>query len=305
MKLKQLFQHPLIRALILGALTLLTLHYLSTQWAKLRSYSLDFDLTLFVLAQAGFVLGILLLPLATWHMARSLGAAVRPGEVWYAFNLGMVAKYLPGSVWSLPSRAILYRNLGISQHFELIYWETALMVVAATLVSLTALPLLGQLKLAWLLIGVVLLSSTVFLLLGWGLHREPIPLLAARLKLRFKLPISATLNAVAIYMLVWVVLGLSFMALVYMLAASWNFYTVGLFALAWALGFLSVLTPGGVGVRDGILVGGLSLFIGDPVPFVAAVLARICWTVAELIALLLAAYYNKFHETDHPDSLLQ
>jgi uncharacterized membrane protein YbhN (UPF0104 family) len=67
---------------------------------------------------------------------------------------------------------------------------------------------------------------------------------------------------------------------------------------------LSILTPGGIGVRDGILIAGVGIFASEPIPLVAAVLARICWTVAELVTLSFV-HYNYQRETHYSDSLLE
>ena len=59
--------------------------------------------------------------------------------------------------------------------------------------------------------------------------------------------------------------------------------------MAWAIGFLVFLTPGGLGVREGALALLLAPFLPSPLPAVVALLARLWWTVAELISVAIAA----------------
>jgi hypothetical protein len=218
--------------------------------------------------------------------------------MWHAFSLGMVAKYLPGSVWSLPSRAVLYKGLGITRNLEVVYWETGLTVVAAALVALSALPLLSRLDIFLPILLLIGGGSVAFLVGSWLLKRGWLH------TLELQLGAPTMLAAMLVYVLTWAVIGCSFMLMVRAAGGAWNGHTVGLFAGGWAVGFLSFLTPGGIGVRDGVLIVGVGLFATEPIPLIAAALARICWTVAELVALSFA-YYNKRRETHHSDSVPQ
>jgi hypothetical protein len=195
-------------------------------------------------------------------------------------------------VWSLPSRAVLYRGLGVSRSLEVIYWETGLMVVAATGVALFGLPIFIKLDVFLAIILLLGGGSAAFMVGSWLLKRGWLSNRLPDFDLQLTLPnIVATLLT---YVLAWIILGLSFMLMVRATGGAWNIYTIGLFAGGWAVGFLSILTPGGIGIRDGILIIGVGIFANDPIPLVAAILARICWTVAEVGALLLT-YYNKRH----------
>jgi hypothetical protein len=108
------------------------------------------------------------------------------------------------------------------------------------------------------------------------------------------------------YAVSWTVIGLAFMTLAYAVqpdidTGNWlNF--AGLFAGAWVIGFLSFITPGGIGVRDGLLVWGLGAILGDPLPFLVAVLARILWTIAEVIGLVGSLLVYRFFPPQMIDS---
>ena len=58
--------------------------------------------------------------------------------------------------------------------------------------------------------------------------------------------------------------------------------------MTWVVGLLAFLTPGGLGVREGALALLLSPFLPVPLPTVVALLARVWWTVAELISVATA-----------------
>jgi hypothetical protein len=62
----------------------------------------------------------------------------------------------------------------------------------------------------------------------------------------------------------------------------------GIFAGAWVLGFLSFLAPGGLGVREGILVYLLGFHLPSHVAIVVTLLSRLWVTAAELMGTALA-----------------
>jgi uncharacterized membrane protein YbhN (UPF0104 family) len=89
------------------------------------------------------------------------------------------------------------------------------------------------------------------------------------------------------YVAVWLIYGGS----VYLLTAS--VYPVsldalptltGMYALAWVLGFLSFITPSGLGVREGILSYMLSFVVPVPVAMLLALLLRVWMTAGELLS---------------------
>ena len=65
---------------------------------------------------------------------------------------------------------------------------------------------------------------------------------------------------------------------------------VGIFAIAWVVGFLSFITPSGLGVREGVLGYLLSSLMPLPVALLLALLARVWLTLAELCCAALVVW---------------
>jgi glycosyltransferase 2 family protein len=59
---------------------------------------------------------------------------------------------------------------------------------------------------------------------------------------------------------------------------------IGAVALATISGFVVAVVPGGLGVREGVLMSLLAPALGRDLAVVAAVLLRLVWVVAELAA---------------------
>jgi len=121
------------------------------------------------------------------------------------------------------------------------------------------------------------------------------------LKILKKEKITLDINSkdVIIYLLCysvsWLLFGLAFLVFVKALAqASFSMYPsfTGAFAFSVNVGFLAIFVPGGIGVREGLLVLLLSslfpAFFPVPVATMISLLARLWVTVVELLCFLIA-----------------
>ena len=122
-------------------------------------------------------------------------------------------------------------------------------------------------------------------ILNWGLKKlkkEPV-----KINLNFKENLFFTL----LFMLAWGVYGVAFNIFIMSLTDSplsnWPFLT-SIFAFSYIIGFLSIFVPGGLGVREGILVYYLSSYFPLPVATLIALLSRLWMTAVELSGLLVA-----------------
>ena len=147
--LRQLIGNPWIRRLAQAVLAIAILYfmivYLQDQWEQIEDDPPTVNLAVLALAQLGIVVGMVgIQPIGTLLAIRGLDGRLNAAEVWQAFFIGQIAKYLPGSLWSLPSRGFLYNQRGLpaKNSFEVVLWETGLAVVAAAILFIGALPML-------------------------------------------------------------------------------------------------------------------------------------------------------------------
>lgn len=87
------------------------------------------------------------------------------------------------------------------------------------------------------------------------------------------------------YNLSWFLFGLAFMFFVKSITpVSWSLYLslTGAFAFSLTIGFLAVFVPGGLGVREGILVLLLSLYFPLPVSTLIVIFSRLWISLVEL-----------------------
>ena len=263
--------------------------YLSRQWDEIRQLSLTVHWPGLIVSQLLLAFGLALLPLGSWVTLDDLGARLPMLTLWHIFYLANMAKYLPGSIWAFPSRAILYTRHGISKTRSraALFWEILVMSASAALVSMLALRLLIRYVSTELIIALLAGVLLVVVLLAVPRVRR----FAGRQLLRFDatLSLGGFLRTFGVYALSWIIMGIAFAGMVASITPAfdwaWTPELVGLFTGSWLVGFLAIFAPGGIGVRDLLLALGLSAYLQDPLPTVAAVIARVMWTIAELLGL--------------------
>jgi uncharacterized membrane protein len=98
----------------------------------------------------------------------------------------------------------------------------------------------------------------------------------------------------------WVFFGLGN----YLVATSLHFLTpayilqfIAFFVLAWFVGYISIITPMGLGIREGMMVLGLSPFAPLQVASLIAVFSRVTLMVAEVIFLSISYVLYKNHQS--------
>lgn len=234
---------------------------------------------------------------AVWvHLYRSGGGRMGWGEgvrVWLATNLG---RYIPGKVWQLSGLAVHLRESGESGSlglasalaFQVVVLVTGIAVAAGVLGADLALVPGGSPAVA---------AAAVLLLLGL-LHPRVVRggmRLAARVLDREEAPDAAPPTGPALLrsaggmVAAWGLYGVGLWCLVRGLSASVEAGPVlltGVFAAAYVAGYLVLVAPGGLLVREGAMTGLLAALtpMGAAVAGAVAVAARIWVTVAEIAA---------------------
>ncbi|MBI4769133.1 MAG: flippase-like domain-containing protein [Chloroflexi bacterium] len=273
---------------------------LARLWPQIQHSIHQVNALQLVVASLLLVMGYLSLSAGTYLTVKLAGGSLAPGAVVKAFALSQPAKYLPGSIWSLPGRVYFYQRYGLNPVLggASLSWELVTMVFSAVLVSVLgagavlaqsgALPLLILIGLAAAALAVIGLWPPLYRLARHWLGRLP-------RRFRPELPPEQTRFALYIFGLAvvgfctaWVLIGLAFVLLV---AAIYPqpvspAALVGIYAGAWVVGFVVIVAPGGIGVREAMLVQLLGLLMPAPYPLLVATVSRLWWMSAEGISVL-------------------
>jgi uncharacterized membrane protein YbhN (UPF0104 family) len=243
----------------------------------------------------------------SWHLLlRSLGQAPSAQTSMGIYFTAQIAKYLPGNVGHHIGRLYLSRVNGLpaaSVGMSMVM-EVVLVVLAAALLSLPLAPLvieqLARRHVGWVPFAIA--GATLLAAAGVGAYVLRYRVFApARERLRQALQQARTaggagffLAAAALVVLGMLLAGLSLVLLALSAATSIDLATVSrcvaVFSAAWIAGFLAPGAPAGLGVREAILLAGLSPSIGNAGALEATVLFRGLSVGSDLVAMLLGGW---------------
>jgi uncharacterized membrane protein YbhN (UPF0104 family) len=239
-----------------------------------------------------------------WHLLlRALGQQPRLPDVLRAFYVGQLGRYVPGKVVGLYVRARLLSGPGVGQRVAVltVVCESLAMLTAGGLLAAVWLPLRGSdlAGLRWWSLGLlVVLGVPLFPGVFNRLVRRVAPPPQGDEDAALP-PVRARILAegLGIEAAGWLLQGLSLWALVEALVPGALPWTVegsldvaAAVALAMVAGFVILLVPGGLGVRELILqqllAADLAAALGPEraaaTAVVAVLLLRLVWMVAEL-----------------------
>ncbi len=279
-----------VLALLLGLGFIAAL--LRAQWSALRTYSWQLSPGWFLLGFPPLALSWAL-EVALWRIClASLGGRLtlkQAGLIWFLSNF---VRYIPGNVWQFIGMATLAAEEDIPAE------ATLTSVVIHQALSATSVVTLAAAYFAWagrvdalrVALPAVVIIAVLFVGLRprwmeWGLN------LVLRFLRRPPLRVTLTTRQMALMLLgywtAWLLAGLGFAAVVRALTpVSWALtpHLIATFIIAYFIGYISLLTPSGLGVREGAMVWLLSSWLAAPLPTVASLLGRVWLTLGEVVA---------------------
>jgi uncharacterized membrane protein YbhN (UPF0104 family) len=279
------------RWLTVAVLTVVAVFFavtLAARWREVISLKWQPRPGLFVLACVLLAVSYAMVA-CIWGLAlrRAAGTPLLAGaRIWFLANL---ARYVPGNLWSYVGAVELARREGVERPRTLAVMAlTQVLSVAVALLAGLAVLLAerarlgGPALLGAVAVAVVAAVAAVFRRQLLGLARRRVPGLDAG----GLVPSPGTVALLTVgYAAYWAVTGLAFAALVasaYRLPAGDVPLVVAAYAAAYAVGFLSLLTPAGLGVREGVLVVALAPVLPAGPALVVALVSRAWMMVAEL-----------------------
>lgn len=271
---------------------------LARQWEQIELMEWSIRPILITLAVAGLTFHFFIAAYG-WHLiTRAVGGHItvrRSIQIWL---LSSVTKYLPGGIWSYASRASMAKqeNIGIPAVTISLYLETVLIAAASLAVGLPALLVSSGLPVTPLQAGLVLILFALMVhprFLGL-LRRLPGPIGKAFVEVR--LPTTMQLVGLYSYYLAFFMLfGLNFSIFaksLYDLPLQMFPYLGASIALAFCIGFIAIIFPSGIGIREGVLFLLLSAVLPDSVSLLIAVASRLWVTFTEAIAVGIALLWR-------------
>ena len=218
-------------------------------------------------------------------------------EHWRIYAGTLAAGRIPGAPWHIAGRAALYdqqqvskRVVGVASGLEII-----LMIISGLLTGIFITPVLIKQVTPWIWGG------AIFLGLG-ALHPSMIRWLLKLLKCEAPPPRPYWERFIwlALYGLVWMGGGAILYCLIntlYPLSISALPYVIGIWGFSGAISVMAFFSPSGLGIREITLTTLLTFLLPVGLSLVVAVIARIFFTVLEIISAIMTPLLIKFIKT--------
>ncbi len=298
------------RALQIGLpllILVLFINQVQKNWQDLTSHSFQWNPWLLALAFLGFALQELSFGLIWKLVLARLGSQLDLRASLRIYLASEFVRYIPGNVWHVLTRILWVGKYGVSRPVAFASMTIELITKLAAGVLIFAVSLVF-----WQNLGAVgtLLHGSLVIVLGVGiifallvgLHPSILNgLINLALRLLKRDPVVLTLRYSDILLVTlawcasWLVAGVAFYLLVLALWPGTPLVAlpicIGIYALAWDIGFVSFITPSGLGFREGAIVGlfALSLMsLPTGLGYIIALLSRLVSTLAELVCVSIA-----------------
>lgn len=250
------------------------IHKIALHWADVRERADSISIIGFVIAAILFAVFLFAFRAMAWRwIIKGFGHKLPVAPAVRIWSTSELARYVPGVIWQVAGRVYLVKPYGVSgtecaasQMLELVIFLLAnILVGVGCLVFFGIRHVHGAARL-WLFAMAALVP-----LLGLLLHPKIFYGLLNRVMRRMKKPpLTQRLAGAKLFKLLgWTVLGLGlqsvavFLIVAPALGLHWSKYYVvaGAYSLAWCAGFLAFWAPGGLGVREAVLIAALDFVL--------------------------------------------
>jgi glycosyltransferase 2 family protein len=286
-----------VRYLLLIAIVGFAVFYLINQWQGVSAAIAEISWQSLALSFLLVLLGLAAGTMSWVSVLNGLGPKVPVARAAQVMLVGQLGKYVPGSVWSYVMQMELGRQYGILRPRVLVtgLYAAGIGVVSSLILGALALPVVFQQHtyLTWLFvllpIGLVCLHPKVMTWLASLVLR-----LFRRPPLEHQVTFAVVGKAVGWALLSYMLYGLHLWLLVNSLVdPDWQTLVLltGAMALGFTVGLFAFVFPSGVGVREAILVGAMTMLLTVPQASAMSLVSRMMFTAADLLAAGVAVLF--------------
>ena len=242
-----------------------------------------------------------------WHLwLTSVREPSRPVVAVALFSLSQIAKYVPGSVAQHIARVALGRRhgLGTSGMVVTIALEQGCSIVAGIAMACATVALIGPAMVGVelpspLRIALIAIIALLLPMAGIWMVGESRPAIMDRWlgPQRIKHPGLATLaSCFVLYCANFIISGWSIDLLArYLFGAPEGhvLIAIGVFVAAWVAGMVAIVSPGGIGVREAVMLAGLTPVYGAGTALGVAVCYRVVTSLGDGVGFLFGFLMEK------------
>jgi uncharacterized membrane protein YbhN (UPF0104 family) len=288
--LSGLTRSPWLRGGLLLLAAGLAVYGLVSQWSQVHAALAEltwYDVTGAALCA---IAGLGCMMLAWRALLADLGSPLPPPAAIRVMFVGQLGKYVPGAVWAVAAQVELARDYQVPRRRSA---TASLVGMAVTLVvGLVAagvtLPLTSghAVRQYWWVLAVTPLAAACLYppVVKFGLDR--VLRVVGKPPLEGSVGRGGMIRALGWTTLGWLCYGASAWFLISVFAGKGGgsyALSLGAYALAWAVGFLIIFFPGGIGPREVALIAVLAPVMPSASALVVALASRVVMTVGDLV----------------------
>ncbi|MFH1065923.1 MAG: lysylphosphatidylglycerol synthase domain-containing protein [Nanoarchaeota archaeon] len=260
-----------------------------SSWREIAGSSLQLNYYLLALSVGLGIASLLALSSGYYFLNRRMGIAIPFWKLVKARAFSDISSYVPGKIWALLTR-MKYMKQWASRTEVIIssYLELAALILSAlfafivlNMIYLGVFAEYALISYAALPVCIIFMHpKVVSFVINIGLK------ILKKEKISIPLSYRSIILANVIYSSYWLLTGLAIFFLtlsIYPVSGAYFPFIVLSYAVAWTLGFLSMIFPGGIGIREGVMVYALSIFLPLPVAMVVSVCSRGIIIISQLI----------------------
>lgn len=278
---------------------------------RLRRYDVDFSILASPLTIVGLLINTLVLGLGVflfafnfvWLIRALSGVSVERKSVISVYCATNLYKYLPGNVLQFIGRnriafdtgGISHTHVALATILEIVFFCLAAVLLASVFAFeyfVSTIQMMYNSPLMFAVIGALMLV----IIIAFVAFRERVIVLLKRHKeLNFQFREMAILLGNCSLRLI-VMAGAYLLTLALFgqpLAIYLAFRVMGLFVLSWVIGFIVPGAPGGLGIREAIMLMFMSDMIDEGILVSSAVVYRMICIAGDVFAYLIAIVYSK------------
>lgn len=302
-KIRPVIKNFLVSIILISVFYLL-LRELLINWGKIKQYNFIFNYWDLLISYLIFLGSSVLFAQSWYYILKYLepSSQITKYETFKVAMYARLGKYLPGKVWSFAGRIYMGSHYNVSKKTLLIssLLQVTISVISGIILGVLIITLLlnSDHNFFYLLIfpffGLIVLFNPQFFykILNFiikKIGREPIKEKyhlnkKQLLFLYLQILLFQVLNGIAIFFLIRSFVG-----------APWNIWLdiVGIAVFSNTSGVLAVFSPGGIGVREGILAVFLKFYYPVSLAVLISLLARVWLIIGEGMIVIIISVFDK------------
>jgi uncharacterized membrane protein YbhN (UPF0104 family) len=259
--------------------------YFYRNYQKISDYLATISISRLVASFCFLMVGKLVLSEMTRYSLKKIDIELNYRDALTITSVTQLGKYLPGGIWHIAGKLGIYKARQISLKkatqaiiFENVWLLSSAFVIGVVLLMMSSKDVLCKLDQHFCDVNVQLLI-TVILPILWvaGLYIFE--------KLFFKdsdVSIKDFVIKFVLMIAIWLSFGVSFWLIFPKIGTSFLIPITGAFSLSWAIGYVAIFAPGGIGVREYLITIMLASFFSSQEVAIYAIMHRLIWVLEEI-----------------------